>query len=90
LPTSSASVERLLSIFNEQIGVYQHRAKQDTIELRTLAAYNNRVQRRRKHRFDDVLSPEQAMEDLSCEEEVIEEGQIDVNSEQHDVIELPD
>src|SRR3546814_15870423 len=59
LPTSSGSVERLVSVFTLNIGSQSMRSKEETIEARCLYSYNHRRQgRRRGHRFDDNRSEE--------------------------------
>ena len=86
LPTSSGSVERLVSIFTRNIDSQSRRSKEETIEARCLYSYNHRRQgKRRRHRFDDDVPAEpflaQSVESQDEEsEEIIEEGQVDVLS----------
>lgn len=83
LPTSSGAVERLVSVFTAVTGDQMLHQKEETIEVRCLVKYNNRVPaRRRKHRFDDNCPPEllqpqdqSESEEEHWEEEVIEEGE---------------
>lgn len=82
IPTSSASVERLISAFTLTIGDQQLATMEDTMEVPVLARFNSRKKRRRRrHRFDDTVSPEVAADDFSAEEVeedeiVLEEGAI--------------
>lgn len=75
IPTSSGSTERVIAVFTTSITPQMMRSKEQTAEVRTLSRYNHRQKaRRRKHRFDDNIPPEELDHDFSGEEEVLEEG----------------
>lgn len=83
IPTSSASTERVFSVFTNTITPQMMRSKEQTVETRVLYRYNNRGKtRRRKHRFDDNIPAEVLMNDYSDEEEeVIDEGEVGIPQE---------
>jgi len=75
IPTSSGSVERVMSVFTNTITPQMLRSKEQTVEARVLYRYNHRQKsRRRKHRFDDDFPLDDFSEEEIWEEEVLEEG----------------